>query len=104
MIHRWGAWDMDTIQFMPVVESRTVRIVDRSLWGKGPYPNIVSVTVDWECPVCGGPRGEPHGYNFYEDGDTYHCDTWYNDCGHIDRYDAVLKEARDRQEYADATL
>ena len=73
---------------------KTVLVVDRSQWGKGPYPNITAVTVDWVCPVCGGPRGEPHGYNWIEDGDGYHCDRWENPCGHVDYYDAMIGEAK----------
>ena len=73
---------------------KTVLVVDRSQWERGPYPIIRAVTVDWTCPVCGGPRGEPRGYNFYEDGDTYHCHRWDNPCGHVDLYEIVINEAQ----------
>ena len=76
-------------------ETRTVRIVDRSTWGTpGPYPRILAVTVPWVCPQCGGPRGEPRDYRFFENDDSHVCDRWENICGHIDRYDAVLAEAQ----------
>jgi len=71
---------------------RRVRVVDRSMWGYGPYPRIVSVSVPWICPVCGGPRGEPKEHHFYEGGDWYTCSVWDNPCGHVDKDAAVLAE------------
>lgn len=56
--------------------------------------NTVDVNLRWVCPVCGQPRGKiGTGYSY--DG-SLRCvvDTWKNPCGHIDRYDDVLIEAR----------
>lgn len=70
-----------------------VRIVDRSGWGTaGPYPAIVTVAITDVCPACGGPRGTPVEYSFYENGDTHTCDKWGNPCGHVDKYDDVARE------------
>ena len=71
----------------------TVTVVDRSLWGRGPYPLIITVTIADTCPTCGGPRGAPQPHRFHEDGDWYTVDVWQNPCGHVDMYDDVLAEA-----------
>jgi len=75
-----------------------VRIVDRKamrrLWGTPHYRVIIrDVEIPGHCPVCGGPRGEPEGHNFVENGRGYHIHTWTNPCGHVDTYSAVLEEA-----------
>jgi hypothetical protein len=73
---------------------RQVRVVDRSTWGTTlPYPTIRTVTLEWVCPICGVPRGEPRPHNFVEDGGYLTCDTWQNPCGHVDMYDDVLQES-----------
>ncbi len=70
--------------------TRTVTVMDRSQpW----YPKAVAVTVEWTCPKCGGPRGEPHGHNQGEDGEWFHVHVWENPCGHMDYYGVVLEEA-----------
>lgn len=71
-------------------ETRTVRIIIRNGW----HMHIESVTVDWFCPVCGGPRGEPRGHNFHEDGEWFFCHQWVNPCGHVDLYPQVAEEAK----------
>ena len=74
---------------------RTVRVIDRSTWGTtGPYPFMHPVTVEWVCPVCGGPRGEPQPKRFWENDADHVCDVWKNPCGHVDYYEDVLKEAK----------
>lgn len=76
----------------------TVRVADRSTWGSSlPYPRIVTVTIAATCPRCGGPRGVDtiRGHRFHEDGEWYVVDRWSNPCGHVDMYDAVLREARE---------
>lgn len=72
----------------------TVRVVDRNTWGtRGPYPVIRAVTISATCPQCGGPRGTPRPYTFYDNGDWHTCDRWENPCGHVDKYVDVLAEA-----------
>jgi len=74
---------------------RTVLVVDRSTWGTpNPYPLIRRVDVEWVCPVCGGPRGEPYSFSFYDNGATHTCDRWNNACGHVDKYVDVLEEVK----------
>lgn len=78
----------------------TVRVVDRSTWGTmGPYPLIRCVTISTTCPKCGGPRGTPRPYTFHDNGDWHTCDRWENPCGHVDKYDDVLREAGVACEY-----
>lgn len=76
-------------------ETMTVRV---RYDGDGPgYEGvgILTVTVRALCPQCGGPRGtaiRPHV--FRADGDTFEVDVWDNPCGHVDMYDAIVREAR----------
>lgn len=73
-----------------VRDSRT----EAANWGHGRGGPIVrTVTIPAVCPVCGGPRGEVQGHNACEDGEYFHINVWFNDCGHVDLYDAVLVEA-----------
>ena len=55
-------------------------------------PSIRELTVPWLCLTCRGPRGEPFGHNFMEDGESYYCHRWDNPCGHTDSYVDVIKE------------
>ena len=55
--------------------------------------HFMTVSVRWTCPVCGGPRGEPHDTISYDGSRQLHCSGWSNPCGHVDRYSAVRKEA-----------
>lgn len=65
-----------------------VTVVDRSTyWG------TKTIEIADTCPKCGGKRGEPYGYNFWEDGEWCWCNRWDNPCGHIDYYPDVIKEA-----------
>lgn len=74
-----------------MMDTRTVFVMDRSEpW----YPKVVTVTLKWSCPKCGGSRGEPRGHNQCEDGEWFHVNVWDNPCGHTDYYKAVLAEAR----------
>lgn len=74
----------------------TVRVTDRSGWGtRGPYPVVVSVEIRNRCSVCNEPRGTPRSYRFFENGDWHTVDVWDNPCGHVDKYDDVLTEAKD---------
>lgn len=66
----------------------TVTIMYRNSFHGGDGWTFYPITVEISdyCPKCGGARGTPKGYNFYEDGETYHVDIWDNPCGHIDKY------------------
>lgn len=76
-------------------EMRTVKVVDRSTWGTpGRYPRILRVAVPWVCPECGSPRGEPWEFRFFDNGDYHVCNRWTNECGHVDMYADVIKEAQ----------
>ena len=68
-----------------------VTIVVRS---GGWYSGTRNVTIADTCPVCGGKRGEPKFRSFCEDGEWYGADVWTNECGHVDKYAAVLAEAK----------
>lgn len=79
-------------------DTMRVRIRDRASeapWGVGPTAPIVrTVYVPARCPRCGGERGEPSNLNQYDDGVHYSVDVWRNPCGHVDRYEDVMREAR----------
>lgn len=53
----------------------------------------VRVAVLWECPVCGGPRGEVSRGLSFDGSRRLAVDTWTNPCGHVDLYAAVRREA-----------
>ena len=84
---------------MPSANFRTVKV--RCTRGDGEgcpswcgyYPHVVQVTVLWICPVCHEARGEPTSSPFFSDGMHFDAETWKNGCGHIDKYNDVLKEA-----------
>ena len=63
-------------------EFRAIKIVNRDQI----KPEIEVVEVPWACLDCGGRRGEPNPYTWYEDGWTLTCDRWQNPCGHIESY------------------
>jgi hypothetical protein len=54
--------------------------------------NLISVELRWVCPVCGGPRGEPHQVFSYDGSRRLTCDGWDNPCGHVDTYADVRRE------------
>jgi hypothetical protein len=59
--------------------------------GLDKYPKEIEISD--KCPQCGGNRGKPYGFNFYEDGDWFFVNCWKNPCGHVDYYPDVIKEA-----------
>lgn len=75
-------------------EIKEVNIVLRD----GYNVSVEKTKVLWECPTCGGPMGEPKGMNFFEDGESYHCDTWNNPCGHVAPY-RLLKLLKENGEF-----
>ena len=60
------------------------------------HAGILSTTVRlvWVCPVCGGPRGEPTDGVSWDGSRRLYCHTWFNPCGHIDKYPDVRTEAK----------
>ena len=72
-------------------DTRTVR-VPASVQHEGIY--FSEVTLEWRCPVCDGERGEPSGTFSYDGSRRLWCHGWQNACGHVDKYEAVRKEAR----------
>lgn len=52
------------------------------------------VTLLWVCPICGGPRGEPHPALSYDGSRRLNVDGWTNPCGHVDGYATVRQEAK----------
>jgi hypothetical protein len=83
----------------PSNDEMQVTIMYRNHWFGGDgwtcYP--MTVTITQTCPVCGGPRGEPYPYRFYECGEWRTAHKWDNPCGHVDKYAAVLRESGYRQ-------
>jgi len=83
-------------------DTMTVTVLDRAAmnatWGRGPS-QIILVTgeIATICPTCGGPRGAVRGLNAVEDGEHYHVTMWDNTCGHLDMYEAVVREIRARR-------
>ena len=70
--------------------TRTVRIPAAEAHGGF---HSTTVTLLWECPRCGGPRGEVRPAVSYDGSRRLACDGWTNPCGHIDLYSNVRKEA-----------
>ncbi len=72
-----------------------VDVPDRSNWGgNGHVPVIRRVEIRDTCIRCGGLRGRKQVHHFAEDGAYYVVDRWDNPCGHVDKYEDVLVEAR----------
>ncbi len=53
----------------------------------------VAVCLKWVCPICGEPRGEPHSALSYDGSIRMIVHGWFNPCGHVDKYSAVINEA-----------
>ena len=72
-----------------------VTVMYRNNWFGGDGWRYFPVTVEIAdtCPVCGGKRGEPRGYNFCEDEQWFWVNRWDNPCGHMDMYRDVLIES-----------
>lgn len=54
----------------------------------------VKVKLRWVCPVCGQPRGKIKKVRSYDGSLILFCDGWSNPCGHVDKYDDVIAEAK----------
>lgn len=46
----------------------------------------MDVELEWTCPVCGGPRGEPRDGLSYDGSRRLGVHQWSNPCGHVDTY------------------
>lgn len=54
----------------------------------------ITLSVEWVCPVCGGPRGEPYKTVSYDGSlQLRGVDGWQNPCGHLDTYIDIRQEA-----------
>jgi hypothetical protein len=72
------------------METKTV-VIPRYEQHDGLYTTVVK--LQWVCPVCGGPRGEPQSVRSYDGSRFMIVDGWQNPCGHTDKYSDVRKEA-----------
>jgi len=54
-----------------------------------------TVKISENCPVCGERRGDVYKGFSYDGSRRLVVDCWENPCGHIDKYDAVRKEAKE---------
>jgi hypothetical protein len=57
--------------------------------------HLITVTLRWVCPTCGGPRGDLRPAVSYDGSRRLACDGWTNPRGHVDLYAAVRLEAAD---------
>jgi hypothetical protein len=55
----------------------------------------MQVKLKWICPICGCKRGTVKKGRSYDGSRTLMVDTWENECGHIDKYEALRKEAKE---------
>jgi hypothetical protein len=81
---------MPTTQHDDLTEHRAVRIpgcTDHA------GHHLITVTLRWVCPTCGGPRGEIRPVISYDGSRRLACDGWTNPCGHLDTYTAARHEA-----------
>jgi hypothetical protein len=53
----------------------------------------VAVSLLWECPSCGRPRGEVFDTISYDGSRRLGVHGWKNPCGHVDYYGSVRQEA-----------
>ena len=50
-----------------------------------------TVALEWVCPICGGPRGEPSGGFSYDGSRRLVVSVWKNPCGHVDKYEDIRR-------------
>lgn len=72
------------------MDTRTV-LIPACVQHEGIYSILVK--VQWVCPVCGGPRGEPFNILSYDGSLRMQVQGWTNPCGHVDKYGDVRREA-----------
>ncbi|MEW2568421.1 hypothetical protein [Streptomyces sp. NPDC047070] len=83
----WARALSDLWDTAPMPKTRTARVLDDD-------GQVTTVTVRETCPHCGGPRGPLRPRTVTRDGVRLVCDTWTNECGHVELRDDVLAEAR----------
>ena len=72
---------------------RTVTIPSRFMH-EG-YPGCaIKIVLEWVCPICGGPRGEPFPTISWDGSRRLGVNGWENPCGHIDKYVDARSEMR----------
>ncbi len=74
----------------PTLATKTVRIPgsdEHAGW------HSIEVTLLWECPTCGSPRGEVFDTISYDGSRRLGVHGWKNQCGHVDYYSSVRREA-----------
>jgi hypothetical protein len=81
---------MPTTQHDDPTERRTVRIPGST---DHAGHHLITVTLRWVGPTCGGPRGEIMPAISHDGSRRLGCDGWTNPCGHLDTYDAIRLEA-----------
>jgi hypothetical protein len=81
---------MTTTEYHDHPGHRTVRIPGSDVHDGD---HLITVTLRWTCPICGGPRGEIRSAVSYDGSRRLACDGWTNPCGHIDFYAAARLEA-----------
>lgn len=74
-------------------DAPTVRTVEIPGRDEHDGSHSVKVSLLWECPRCGGPRGDVFRTVSYDGSRRLHCDGWNNPCGHVDFYSSVRREA-----------
>jgi hypothetical protein len=85
----------DTEDF-EVVDANSVRLVTVPSCDQheGFSWNRTTITLQWVCPTCGKPRGEPFDTCSYDGSRKLGgVHGWHNDCGHTDYYVDVRAEA-----------
>ena len=84
---------MPTTQHHDPTEQRTVRIPGSTDHAGN---HLITVTLPWVCPTCGGPRGVIRLAISYDGSRRLACGGWTNPCGHVDTYAAVRVVDRHR--------
>lgn len=73
---------------------RTVSIPTCAEHAGDPF-NSIRVHLRWVCPNCGTRRGDPYETISYDGSRRLHVHGWNPcKCGHVDKYAAVLEEAK----------
>lgn len=79
---------------MDILKTMQVRVLDRSGSDTSrTHLGVRKVMIGASCPRCGRARGLVRPHRFCQEGQWLDCDVWINDCGHVDYYEAIVKEA-----------
>ncbi|MDO3110451.1 hypothetical protein [Mycobacteroides abscessus] len=80
----WGIAEENEIH-----RTRTVKVFGPPFDGS----SIVTLTLPWVCPRCGGDRGEPRLMTWYLNSGPVQVHGWRNPCVHFDTAPALIEEA-----------